>query len=69
MRRVLVCAFAVAATITPSTHHVERERVTLVFAQAEGATKGPEGDWGLGAQLTALEAVVQRAATPDPAAV
>ena len=67
MRRVLVCAFAVAATVTPSTHHVER--VTLVFAQAEGATKGPEGDWGLGAQLTALEAVVQRAATPDPAAV
>jgi len=60
-------------SITPSTrrvtHHVERERVTLVFAQAEGATKGPEGDWGLGAQLTALEAVVQRAATPDPAAV
>ena len=70
MRRVLVCAFAVAATVTPSTHHVERERASrLVFAQAEGATKGPEGDWGLGAQLTALEAVVQRAATPDPAAV
>ena len=70
MRRVLGCAFAVAATITPSTHHVERERASrLIFAQAEGATKGPEGDWGLGAQLTALEALVQRAATPDPAAV
>ena len=41
----------------------------LVKLPAEGATKGPEGDWGLGAQLTALEAVVQRAATPDPAAV
>jgi hypothetical protein len=68
VRRVLGCALAVAATVTPSTHHVEGERVTLEFAQAEGATKGPEGDWGLGAQLTALEAVVQRAATPDPAA-
>ena len=40
----------------------------LVKLPAEGAEKGPEGDWGLGAQLTALEAVVQRAATPDPAA-
>ena len=40
------CAFAVAATVTPSTHHVER--VTLVFAQAEGARRAPRatGVWG-----------------------
>jgi len=71
VRRVFVRAFAVAATITPSTRRtMSRESASrLVFAQAEGAAKGPEGDWGLGAQLTALEAVVQRAATPDPAAV
>ena len=67
VRRVLVCA---SLSRPPSRHRrTMSRRVTLVFAQAEGATKGPEGDWGLGAQPTALEAVVQRAATPDPAAV